>query len=262
MRGAADFEWRERDGVSWLAWAAHGVHAAFPARAGGVSAPPFESLNLSLSVHDDPRAVLENRRRLCAAVGVPQDRLVVPGQVHGIALRWVGEAEAGRGASDSPSVVREHDGLLTAAAGLGLVVSYADCVPIVIVADGEEGPAFATVHAGWRGTIAGIAGLAAAELSRGRRLLAAAVGPSIGPCCFEVDGELRRRFAACYPGSAGTRTVDLWHAVRLDLERAGVPADAVSVAGLCTSSDARFFSHRRDRGATGRHLAIAWRKEA
>jgi hypothetical protein len=227
-----------------------------------VSAPPFDTLNLGLSVNDEREAVLENRRRLCAAIGVPQERLVVPGQVHGTTLRWVGEAEAGRGAFDSPTVLQEHDGLLTAAAGLGLVVSYADCVPVVIVADGEEGPAFATVHAGWRGMIAGIAGMAAAELARGRRLVAAAVGPSIGPCCFAVDEDLRRRFEARFPGSAGSASVDLWRCVRLDLEAAGVPAGAIAVAGLCTSSDARFFSHRRDQGATGRHLAVAWRQEA
>jgi YfiH family protein len=262
MADETRFEWRERDGVSWLAWEAYGVRAAFPARTGGVSAPPLDSLNLGFSVNDDPEAVLENRRRLCAAVGLPQDRLVVPGQVHGTALRWVGEAEAGRGAFDSASVIREHDGLLTSAAGLGLVISYADCVPIVIVADGDEGPAFATVHAGWRGMIAGIAGLAAAELSRGRRLLAAAVGPSIGPCCFAVDDELRRRFEARYAGSAAAATVDLWHAARLDLEQAGVPAGGIDVAAVCTASDSRFFSHRRDQGVTGRHLAAAWRQEA
>ncbi|MGE5230000.1 MAG: laccase domain-containing protein, partial [Deltaproteobacteria bacterium] len=81
-------------------------------------------------------------------------------------------------------------------------------------------------------------------------------------CCFTVDDELRHRFEAAYPGSAGASTVDLWQAARLDLERAGLPSVAVSVAGLCTSSDARFFSHRRDHGATGRHLAVAWRQEA
>ncbi|HTX69888.1 MAG TPA: polyphenol oxidase family protein [Thermoleophilia bacterium] len=258
----SDFAWKESDGVSWLAWEAHGVHAAFPARSGGVSAPPFDSLNLGLSVKDEPERVLENRRRLCAAVGVPQERLVVPGQIHGTSLRWVGEPEAGRGAFDSPSVIAEHDGLLTASMGLGLVISYADCVPVVIVALGDDGPLFATVHAGWRGMLAGIAGLAAAELRRRGRLVAAAVGPSIGPCCFAVDDELRRRFAARFPGSAGDATVDLWRCARLDLEQAGVPAGSVALAGLCTASDARFFSHRRDHGATGRHLAIAWREEA
>jgi YfiH family protein len=254
--------WRERDGVGWLAWEACGVHAVFPARDGGASGPPYDSLNLGLSVGDDPEAVLENRRRLCAAIGVPQERLVVPGQVHGTTLGWVAEADAGRGAFDSPSVISEHDGLLTAATGIGLAVSYADCVPVVIVADGDGGPAFATVHAGWRGMLAGIVGAAAAELAAGRRLRAAAVGPSIGPCCFSVDAGLRERFEARYPGSAGDATVDLWRCACLDLEAAGVPAELISVAGLCTASDSRFFSHRRDGGITGRHLAISWRQEA
>ena len=132
-------------------------------------------------------------------------------------------------------------------------------IPVVIVADGDEGPAFATVHAGWRGMIAGVAGMAAAELAKGRRLVAAAVGPSIGPCCFAVDEELRRRFEARFPGSAGAETVDLWRCARLDLEAAGVPPGAISVAGRCTASDGRFFSHRRDAGATGRHLGFGVR---
>ena len=258
----ADLQWREAGGVSWLEWRASGVAAAFPARFGGVSAPPFDSLNLGLSVNDEREHVLENRRRLCEAIGLPSERLVIPGQVHGTTLAWVGEGEAGRGALDSPSVIKEHDGLLTGQAGLGLAISYADCVPVVIVAEGEDGPLLATVHAGWRGMIAGIAGKAAAELAARGRLVAAAVGPSIGPCCFAVDDALRRRFEARFPGSAGAETVDLWRCARMDLEAAGVPSAAISVAGLCTASDARFFSHRRDAGATGRHLAIAWRQEA
>ncbi len=261
MTGAA-FGWRERDGIRWLQWTAGGVTAVFPARAGGVSPPPFASLNLGLSVADEPDRVLENRRRLCTAAGIAIDRLVVPGQVHGTTLAWVEEGDAGRGALDGGTVVREHDGLLSAAPGLGLVISYADCVPVVIVAAGEDGPAFATVHAGWRGMIAGIVGKAAAELRRRGRLVAAVVGPSIGPCCFGVDEELRRRFEARFPGSAGAASVDLWRCARQELEAAGVPAAAVTVAGLCTASDARFFSHRRDQGLTGRHLAIAWRQEA
>jgi YfiH family protein len=262
VRGSFLLEWREHGGVSWLAWEARGVHAAFPARTGGVSAPPFDSLNLGLSVDDEPGHVLENRRRLCAAIGVAQERLVVPGQVHGTALRWVGEAEAGRGAFDSGSVVGQRDGLLTAAAGLGLVISYADCVPVVIVAEADDGPSYATVHAGWRGMLAGIVGIAVHELATRGRPVAAVVGPSIGPCCFAVDDGLRSRFEDRFPGAAAAATVDLWHCARVDLERAGVPATAITVAGLCTASDARFFSHRRDAGATGRHLAVAWRQEA
>ena len=73
-------EWNARDGVEWLEWRSGRVTAAFPARGGGASAPPFDSLNLGFSVKDRPETVLENRRRLCAAIGVPQERLVVPGQ--------------------------------------------------------------------------------------------------------------------------------------------------------------------------------------
>lgn len=262
MTAPSTFEWRARDGVSWLAWEAGGVRAAFPTREGGVSAPPFDSLNLGLSVGDEPERVLENRRRFCAAVGIPQERLVVPGQVHGTQLAWVGEAEAGRGEHDTESVVPDHDGLVTTAPDLGLAISYADCVPVVIVGDGPDGPAFATVHAGWRGMLAGIVSKAAATLRLRGRLVGAVVGPSIGPCCFAVNDDLRRPFEARFPGSAGAATVDLWHCARAELEASGLPTGAVSVAGICTASDARFFSHRRDGGVTGRHLAIAWRQEA
>jgi YfiH family protein len=257
-----ELEWREAGGLSWLQWEGAGVAAAFPSRKGGVSPAPFASLNLGLSVADDPANVLENRQRLCAAVGVPQERLVIPGQVHGAALAWVGEAEAGRGAFASETVIHDHDGLLTAAPGLGLVVSYADCVPVVIAARGAAGPEVAVVHAGWRGMLAGIVGQAAGELARRGCLLGAVVGPSIGPCCFTVDEALRERFKARFPGCTGERAVDLWTCARRDLEAAGVPPAAVTVAGLCTMDDTRFFSHRRDHGSTGRHLAIAWRQEA
>jgi YfiH family protein len=255
-------EWREAGALRWLQWEGAGVAVAFPTRYGGVSPAPFESLNLGLSTDDEPGNVLENRRRLCAAVGVPQERLVVPGQVHGTDLAWVGEADAGRGAFDRETVVHDHDGLLTAAAGMGLAVSYADCVPVVIAARGADGPELAAVHAGWRGMLAGIVGQAAAALARRGRLLGAVVGPSIGPCCFSVDEGLRTRFDKRFPGSAGDGSVDLWACARRDLETAGVPPAAVTVTALCTASDAGFFSHRRDRGSTGRHLAIAWRQEA
>jgi len=257
-----ELEWRDAGGLTWLHWQGAGVAAAFPAREGGVSPAPFDSLNLGLSVDDEPANVLENRRRFCAALGLEQGRLVVPGQVHGTTLAWVGEAEAGRGAFERESVICRHDGLLTGAPGLGLAVSYADCVPVVIVARGGDGPAYAVVHAGWRGMLAGIVGQAAVALARCGRLLGAVVGPSIGPCCFTVDEGLRRHFEERFPGGAGESTVDLWACAGRDLVAAGVPQAAVTVAALCTMGDARFFSHRRDHGSTGRHLAIAWRQEA
>ena len=259
---AGTLEWRQRGGLRWLQWEGAGVVAAFPTREGGVSPAPYDSLNLGLSTDDAADNVLENRRRLCAAVGLPQERLVVPGQVHGTTMAWVDEGMAGRGACSTGDVIAGHDALLTASPGLGLAVSYADCVPVVIAADGPDGPCLATVHAGWRGMIDGIVGSAAAALAARGRLVAAVVGPSIGACCFAVDAALRQRFAARFPGSAGAETVDLWGCARAELLAAGVPAEGIAESRVCTSSDARFFSHRRDQGATGRHLAIAWRQEA
>jgi hypothetical protein len=254
-------EWRAHDGLNWLHWGGAGVEAAFPTRGGGVSAGPYAALNLGLAVGDDPAAVLENRRRLGAAIGLDLGRWAVPSQVHGTQLVEVGEADAGRGARDLTSTVAETDALLTAAAGLGLAVSHADCVPVVIAAAGPEGPVLAAVHAGWRGMLDGIVESAGAALAGRARPLAAVVGPSIGPCCFTVDDALRRRFDARFPGVASAAAVDLWECAARQLRAAGVPAGEITLTGLCTSCDRRFFSHRRDKGLTGRHLTLAWRAD-
>lgn len=254
-------EWREAAGLRWLAWEGAGVAAVFPTREGGVSPAPWETLDLGLLVGDESGRVLENRRRLCAAIGLPLERLVVPHQVHGTHLRWVGGPAAGRGAFDQTTAVSSCDGLLTVTPRLGLAVSTADCLPVVIAAREERGVALAAVHAGWRGVIEGIAGQAAACLARRGPLLGAVVGPSIGPCCFNVDEALRARFARRFPGVVRGTAIDLWEAVVDDLRASGVPPGGIEVAGVCTASDVSFFSHRRDRGLTGRHLAIAWRQE-
>lgn len=259
MTGRFALEWRSAAGLSWLTWEGAGVEAAFPTRAGGVSAPPFSSLNLSFTVGDDVANVRENRRRLCAAIGLRTDRLVVSRQVHGSTLRWVGEGEAGRGALDQSDGIADCDGLLTAACDLGLGVTTADCLPVVIVALTDEGSALAVVHAGWRGVLERIVGQAAAALARRGRLLAAVIGPSIGPCCFVVDEDLAARFASRSPDVVRGSHVDLWAAAAADLTAAGVPAMDLTVTGVCTSCDRRFFSHRRDDGLTGRHLTVAWR---
>ena len=251
-------EWRAEGGLRWLRWGGAGVEAAFPSREGGLSAGPYATLNLGLAVGDDPAAVLENRRRLGTAIGLEVERWVVPSQVHGRHLVEVGEAEAGRGARDLTSTIAETDALLTAAPGLGLAVSHADCVPVVIAAAGREGPVVAAVHAGWRGMLDGIVEDAAAALTRRGRPLGAVVGPSIGPCCFTVDDGLRRRFDARFPGVVTDATVDLWECAARQLRAAGVPAGEITLTRLCTSCDGRFFSHRRDKGVTGRHLSPAW----
>ncbi|WP_242345307.1 peptidoglycan editing factor PgeF [Anaeromyxobacter terrae] len=228
--------------------------AAFPhgftTRPGGASPPPWEALNLGGAVGDDPLRVEENWRRLEAATGL---RFARVRQVHG--TRVV------RATAATPPA-EEADGVVSVAAGVAACVSVADCVP-VLVAD-PDGGAVAAIHAGWRGTI----GLAAAEGVRALELegadparLVAAIGPSIGPCCYEVSSELAERFRARFGaevvrGGAAVR-LDLWRANLLALEEAGVCAERVDVLGRCTACERElFFSHRRDAGRTGRQVGF------
>lgn len=222
----------------------------FTTRPGGASPPPWDALNLGGAVGDAPERVAENWRRLEAATGLGFARVR---QVHG--------ARAVR--ADAPSApAEEADAVVSLRPGVAACVSVADCVP-VLLADPESG-AVAAVHAGWRGTLARAAaeGVRALRREAGappERLLAA-VGPSIGPCCYEVSPELAARFRAelgpVVREDGGVR-LDLWAANRRVLEEAGLRPDRIEVLGRCTSCEAAlFFSHRRDAGRTGRQVAF------
>jgi YfiH family protein len=240
----------------------------FPTRAGGVSAPPYDTLNLGGKWGDTPESVAENRRRLARAAGAP---LFVAAQVHGFAIARVG-------AGDTPEDVTrlQADGLCSDRADVALAVFVADCIPAVVV-DPRRG-AFAAVHAGWRGTLAGVLPAAVRALGAhfGSRAsdLRVALGPAIGPCCFEVGPEVVAAFEAGLTGAraaevivgargGGKAHVDLKRVNRLLLERAGVDPAAIDAGPECTSCDqARFFSYRRDKGQTGQHLAFVSRVRA
>lgn len=244
------------------------VHG-FTTRAGGVSEPPFDTLNLGGKWGDDPASVVENRRRLGRAV--PGLRYVAR-QVHGPAIARVR-------AGDAPEVIArvEADGLVSDALGVTLGVFVADCIP-ALIADGRTG-AFAAVHAGWRGTVAGVLPAAVRALATefGARPgdLRIAFGPAIGPCCFEVGEEVVAAFAALLPdaresgvvlpsprGAAGKSNVDLKAANRIVLERAGVSPEAIDNSPECTHCDrARFFSFRRD-GSAGQQMGVIGRSGA
>jgi YfiH family protein len=224
----------------------------FTTRQGGVSPPPWDALNLGGAVGDAPERVAENWGRLGEATGLAFARVR---QVHGAAV-----ARLDAPASPPP----EADVVLTRTRGLAACVSVADCVPILL-ADPETG-AVAAVHAGWRGTLARAAAAGVAALARDAggapgRLLAA-VGPSIGPCCYAISPELAARFEAelgsgLLAGPAGAPRLDLWAANLRILGAAGVPAERVDLLRRCTSCEAAaFFSHRRDRGRTGRQVAF------
>jgi purine-nucleoside/S-methyl-5'-thioadenosine phosphorylase / adenosine deaminase len=140
--------------LTWPALDASGVTAAVTARDGGVSGGPYATLNLSLSVGDEPSSVLENRRRLAAALGVSLDDFVFARQVHRAGVRVVGDADRGSGARSLEDAIEGADALVTASPAIVLAILTADCLPVVLH-DPVAG-LLACVHAGWRGTAAGV----------------------------------------------------------------------------------------------------------
>ena len=237
-----------------------GATVAFTTRLGGVSEGPYGELNLAYHVGDEAERVAVNRELLCKALSLRLDRLTCAEQVHGSAIAEVDEKLAGRGA-DSKCAIPGADGLITGLAGIPLAILTADCVPVVLVdpINGKVG----VVHAGWRGTIAGIAEVAVERLVRAGAdpdNLLAYIGPSIGPCCYEVSEELAATFERKFGREArpAKRRVDLKTANEISLERAGLQPEAIIDAGICTSCRGDlFFSYRAHRRITGRQAAIA-----
>lgn len=264
---------------------AAGFLALFTERSGGVSQGPFASLNLSYSTADSPEAVAANRERVLASLDLPP--FALGGQVHGDHLEEVGPANAGRGFQGPGDVLSGADGLFTLSRGVPVAVATADCVPVIIASQAAE--MIAVVHAGWRGTAAGILDRALDRFSAPRTQpdqVFIAIGPAAGGCCYEVGREVVEAVAAATGPSGpvtgernGRRTLDLVATI------AGMAADRgyqnVEVAGLCTihertasagpdlgpdgeshdgdSLDYRFFSHRRQ-GPCGRQFAIGMRR--
>jgi len=243
-------EWREADGVRWLEAPLPGATAAFSTRLGGVSEAPFDGLNLGVFTEDRPDAVVENRRRLAAALGFRPEQIAIGRQVHGAELATHAAPQDPSPFAAPGSSIPEVDGHVSAAASPALLVFVADCVPVVLSGPGGV----AMLHCGWRGLAAGIVarGVTAVDAT------AAAVGPAIGPCCYEVGPEVQGAFASLGDGVARERMLDLPEVARRLLLDAGV--EQVESSGLCTSCEQElFFSHRRDAGRTGRQAGLVWR---
>lgn len=238
---------------------AHGVST----RAGGVSIGPYTSLNLGSSVGDEPEAVMENRARLARSLGFAPERLVTTPQVHGKDVLVVTEETA-------PGALQVRaDILVTREPGWLLMQRYADCVPLLLWH--ERARVVSVAHAGWRGTVLGVAGRAVeavGELGGDVAGLRAAVGPSIGPCCFEVGDEVADQFpdadGARTEGPRGRPHLDLWEINRRQLVAAGIPSERVEVAGVCTRCNPEtYFSHRALGYPAGRFgAAIGLRADA
>ncbi len=242
-----------------------GILVGFSERTGGVSRPPFASLNLSAEQGDEPVDVDENRSRLLEAVGLERVRgsLTLADQVHGDRIEVIDERSVGSGAYDAGkrAPVPSTDALVTSLSDVPLMVLVADCVPVVLVSAGRT-PAIAVVHAGWRGALAGIARRAAIVLAEHSGITPAEVlgyiGPHIGPCHYSVDAERLSRFMDVFGKIArADGGLDLGAVVLRDLVRAGVPERNVFRTHDRTAHDTgRFFSYRAE-GVTGRQAALA-----
>jgi YfiH family protein len=243
-------EWRETGGLRWLEARLEAGTAAFTTRIGGVSAAPFDGLNLGVFTEDERESVVENRRRLAAALGFSPERVAIGHQVHGAELERHGGPQHPSPFSDPDSPIPAVDGHVTAEPSLPLLVFVADCVPVALSGPGGV----AMLHCGWRGLASGIV----AEGADAVGATEAAIGPSIGPCCYEVGEEVLATFAGLGEGVARGRMLDLPEVVRRLLREAGV--GGIESSGLCTSCEADlFYSHRRDAGRTGRQAGLVWR---
>jgi YfiH family protein len=250
--------------LTWPALEASGARAAVTARAGGVSSGPYATLNLSLSVGDDPADVRENRCRLAAAFGARPGDFVYARQVHGAGVRVVGDADAGSGAHSLGDAIGDADALVTASPGVVLAILTADCVPIVLH-DPVAG-LLACVHAGWRGTVAGVTAAALTAMQRmGTRPsdVIAGIGPAVAAARYQVGPEVARAVTGAFgpaaaagfvrpdptPGAAGDRwLLDLPSANRHALRQAGVPATNIHATDLTTGpGPGHFFSDRAAR---------------
>jgi purine-nucleoside/S-methyl-5'-thioadenosine phosphorylase / adenosine deaminase len=239
--------------VDLIRWDIHDAYSvAFSTRIGGVSEGDFSSLNLGILTEDDPARVVVNRTRLCDAVGADPDGATMAWQRHGSTV-----TRAQPRGIVTPGTVYDHcDGLWSDEQGRAMLLLTADCMPIALARTEGDTPAVGILHAGWRGLLAGI--VAAGVRAIGGRAVAAAIGPSIGPCCYEVGEEVATPFREAF-GDDVVRDdkLDLWTSAERALRAAGV--DRVDRADLCTSCHGdRFFSHRRDHGRTGRQGVIAY----
>lgn len=247
-------EWRETDGVRWLAAelgpAGDGIgRVGFGSRIGGVSEAPYDSLNVGVLTDDDRASVVVNRERLAAAVGVEPSQVPIGLQVHKADVAVHDAPQDPSPFAEPGTAPAEVDGHVVRGPGLAPLVFTADCLPVALAGPGGV----AMLHCGWRGLAGGI-------VVRGAALVeatSAAIGPGIGPCCYEVGPEVLGAFADLGEGIADGRMLDLPEVARRLLARAGV--EAVESAGLCTFCEAElFFSHRRDKGVTGRMGSLAW----
>lgn len=242
------------------------VTHAFCTRLGGVSGGTYASLNTGFLVGDSEQDVRRNLERIGEAFAIPAGQLLLMGQVHGDDIRVIDGEDAPAG------LVPECDGLVTARPGLALGIRTADCVPLLFVDRARR--VIGAAHAGWRGTVLGIAakmvGILAGRFGTQAGDLLIAIGPAIGGCCYQVDAPVHAAFQARGDAGAaltpcpqeGRWMLDLALANRHQLLAQGIPEANILSCGMCTACHPdRFFSHRASRGTAGRLINLLMLRE-
>ncbi len=244
------------------------VHHAFSTRRGGMSQGVYASMNLSLKRGDNPTAVMENFQRMSQATGIYIGDMVFSDQVHGTRIVYVDQQYRGSGILRQP-MVEKADGLITDKKHVALVTFHADCVPLFFLDPVRE--VIGLAHAGWRGTLHRIGSVMIErmrdEFDCDPAEILVGIGPSIGPCCFEVGQDVFEPFQKEFKGWASTiilpaaseekRFVDLWEANEATLIESGVTPQHITVTDICTKCHPEFYhSHRHAGNARGTQAAF------
>lgn len=265
------FVWQENGLFRLAAWEqAYPVVAGMTSRVGPDGGP--EPFNLALHVDDDPQRVVARREALCRVLGLPPEAFTCAEQVHGNRIVRVTAQDRGRGRLARETAFSATDGMHTDVPNVLLAAFFADCVPLFFLDPVRR--VIGIAHAGWRGTVLDVAGEMVRSLAvhydTRPRDLRVAIGPSIGPCCYEVDervaAALRTTFGDDVPAGVltakggGRYWLDLRRANQKLCERAGILPENIEVTSVCTScATGRFFSHRAEKGRAGRMAAfVAW----
>jgi YfiH family protein len=240
------------------------VASLVSSRLGGVSQAPYASLNLALSVGDDQEAVLTNRARLCETAGIDATMLTIGLLIHGTHIAQVTDELRGKGALSRAEALSGTDGLITNLAETPLIILVADCAVLSFFDPTRH--AIGVGHAGWRGTLGGIARKMVAAMNAAFDChpadLRVGISPSIGPCCFQVRQDVVSLYQQAFPDQAdsfvvqaadGSTHLDLWSALTWQLRESGIKEEHIELSGLCTAcTTSLFYSHRAEQGKTGR----------
>ena len=251
-----------------------GISHFVSTRIGGHSSPPYDSLNLSFNVGDDPEKVLKNRKLLAGTLGIPLTNLTTANQIHDGHVKIVSEALRGEGSTDYKGAINATDAMVTNVPNICLMILLADCVPILFFDPSKR--VIGVAHAGWKGTLRFVAqntlkvlrdhfGCSPQDIVLG-------IGPSIGPCCYQVGQEVLSQVEHVFgtrkdyirnESANGKGYFDLWTVNLIQLLQAGIPEKNIEMAKICTCDHPNlFYSYRHEKGKTGRFGAgIVIRKE-